>query len=217
MDSSPSSSSSVSPLRISGIRAPGPSADAVKGAGAIALYVPALTPAERVPLNRVRAAPPARHLVAAKDLVTSLRTGSFEACSDEVKRYFVGESAGLFSVLRQLDAAGVLLPEEIATAAGKGVLLTAALRKVILNAPEVVTAFDGAPSEKVRAFSRNWAEFSRRGLGEAEWTSLARDRSRAANARACGFSKAHPHGDGGKARAEYEERLWADAERRVIG
>ncbi len=156
--------------------------------------------------------------MATKELIRIVRTGTYSQLTPDVINYFGVSCPPIFDAYRRLVEGELITPAELVTAAGSGTLLTALIRSVVSDAPEIMVPFDPKYSERRQSYARNWAPFEKRdGLPGSSLTKLAVQRTREANARGVAYVRAHPAGDGGATYKAYEQKLWEEAERKVLG
>lgn len=174
-----------------------------------------LNPVGQTSLHVMQAAPAVRRLRATKDLVACIRTGTSKDLTEEAKQYFGVASIGVWRLYGRLIEGEFVTYSELAQAAGDGPMLTAMVRAVLRDCPEIMTPFDSSYAMRRKAYSNNWREWDGKDVMPGkEFTELAMKRTREANARAGALNKSHPLGDS-KGRAAAEAQQWIIAEQKL--
>jgi hypothetical protein len=174
----------------------------------------------RTRLSQVKASPPIKRLLATKSLVRLCRdpNAAFSDLDADVRLAFGVHSPSVFFMYRRLLDSELLSYAELAAAAGNGELLTATVRSVLADCPEIVSAYDAGAASRRPAVANNWRPFEGRDcLPGTRFTALALQREREAGARASRYAVANPLGDGGRSHRAREAALWEEAERKVVG
>jgi hypothetical protein len=182
-------------------------------AGPLGFTSPKIPTSLRTPVQRATASPAIRRLLATRNLFNSARDMSYSSLSDDTRRYFGISSASAFQTYASLIVLDLLTPAELVSAAGSGALLTTLLRSLREDIPDIVTEFDAGSRSRAQC-ERTWSSADSR---LPKWTAAALRRTKDAKDRATVYVHLHPKGDGGVSEAKRQERLWEDAERKVMG
>jgi hypothetical protein len=186
----------------------------------------ATTLSTRIPLQIVGASPAHKRVLAARALVAAAKELAFPV-SLEVRTYFGVVSVAVLRLYGRLLDSEVLTFHELAAAAGNGVLLTQTLRKVLADAPDILTPYDDKASKRAKVYKQAFDLWENEpasaipGQGGPQqgpathWTPLAMSRAREADARVKEYHRLFPKGDP-DFHAKFEEAQWKFAEMKLL-
>jgi len=186
----------------------------------------ATTRSTRIPLQIVSASPAHKRVLAARALVIAARDLAFPV-SLEVRTYFGVVSVAVLRLYGRLLSGELLTFHELAAAAGDGPMLTKTLRKLLADAPDILTPYDNAASQRAKSYKLAFDLWENEpasvvpGVGGPQqgaathYTPLAVARAKEADARVKEYHRLFPQGDADH-HAKWEAAQWALAEMKIL-
>ena len=175
-------------------------------------------------LQAANVSPAHKHILATRALVEAAKEGKFPV-SLEIRGYFGVVARSVLSLYGRLLASELITFHELAAAAGNGAMLTHTIRRLVIDAPEIITCYDIGQHKRAEAYKRSWEKWDDApssvipGIGKrlpgGTLTELAKERAHESKARVCEYLRLHPMGDPDYYN-KWEKMQWKIAEMKIL-